>query len=170
MLWLTRPAIVRPLVAIMLVAAGVAVELRPRPTVLHPFAIEDLPAGSTIDDRSVTYRQIPDGMLMPVRLPIVADRAVRLGEPILEPGTIPTAPPDWWALDLPAPEAAGIGSPVRLVLTRSDTDPIGVTGLVIGRSDDGYGRPTALIAVPETWADLVGAAAEEDRVTVMVGR
>ena len=49
MLWLSRPPILRPLLAVVALASGLAIELMPADTVDHPFAVHDLPAGTVID-------------------------------------------------------------------------------------------------------------------------
>lgn len=169
MLWLSRPPILRPLLAVVALASGLAIELMPADTVDHPFAVHDLPAGTLIDEGDVEYREVPAGILEPVPLPAMGDRPVLAGEPLLAPSPVAPVPADWWAIELPAPAAARPGAAVRLVLS-NDGRPLGVEGMVASSGNDGFGEPSVLVAVPPEWADLVAAEAAGGEVTVMIRR
>jgi hypothetical protein len=61
--WLARPSYWRWAAAILLVGASLYFELRPTPTVDHPFAGVDLTAGSDITAAVIDWRSIPIGVL-----------------------------------------------------------------------------------------------------------
>jgi hypothetical protein len=168
-LWLTRPPILRPLLAVVALVSGLVIELMPANTVDHPFAVRDLPAGTLIDEDDVEYREVPAGLLEPVPLPATGDRPVLAGEPLLTPSPLTPVPADWWSIELPAPASARPGAAVRLVLS-NDGRPLGVEGLVASSGNDEFGDPSVLVAVPPEWADLVAAEAAGGQVTVMFRR
>lgn len=174
MLWLQRPPYLRYLAGGLIVALAVFVELRPTPTVEHPFALRDLSPGEAVDDQDVDWRQVPQGLLRPVALPGVLSQPVAAGEP-LTPTALsqdpPTAPEGWWVVEVPLPLAARRGQEVRLVLTPvlPGDPPATVPGVVVmpATPDDGLSGPApGLVAVPPDWVEATAAAVAELRVTV----
>ena len=169
MLWLSRPPILRPLLAAVALASGLTIELMPADMVDHPFAVRDLPAGTLIDEGDVEYREVPADILEPVPLPAMVDRPVLAGEPLLAPSPVAPIPADWWSIELPAPAAARPGAAIRLVLF-NDGRPLGVEGMVASSGNDQFGEPSVLVAVPPEWADRVAAEAAGGEVTVLIRR
>ncbi len=167
MLWLSRPAVLRPVLAALALVLGLTVELAPDQKVEHPFATRDLAAGATIDERDIEYRRIPAGLLAPVSLPTVTDRAVMAGEPLTRAADPVSIPPDWWSLQLTVPAEARSGSAVRLVMSGSGRIE-GVDGVVASTRMGEFGEPMALVAVPPSWADLVAAMALSGELTVLI--
>ena len=63
MYWLSRPSYWRWTAAILVVVASLYFELRPTPSVDHPFAGADLSAGSDVSTALIDWRPVPIGML-----------------------------------------------------------------------------------------------------------
>ena len=154
----------------MLIAAGaIWVELRPEPTVTHPFANSDIAPGAVVDETNTESRPVPAGTFDSIAMGLTALKAIRLGEPIL-PGDVgdpdQTIPAGWWVIEVPLPREAPIGAAARLVLLDSGEVVEGV--VVTAAVDDPLGSGLGLIAVePERAADAARATAE-GRVAVMI--
>jgi hypothetical protein len=159
---------VRWALAAILVVTGLAMEIRPDSTTRHPFAVDDLAVGDTIDETVVIWRDVPPGLLEPVVLPIVASRPLQEGDPILlGDASAPVSsgiPEGWWAVEVDLPAGARSGMSVKLV-----TDTVAVDGIVIDVTDGDFGERTGLVAVPGDTARRVAAAALDTRVMVMLG-
>jgi hypothetical protein len=156
----------------MMVLLALAVELRPRSMIDHPFARHDIAAGVEIGERDVEWRPVPAGFLPPIRPEGMATVAIPKGAPLV-PGLLaatPVVPAGWWALEVAIPEGAVPGAPLRLAIA-SDTGVELVPGLLISEGSDGaFGDVAGLVAVPEEQAARAAAAAATGRITVLVGR
>ena len=83
MLWLQTPPWGRWIAAGLVVLGAVWVELRPDPSVEHPFATEAIVAGTEIGDWNTKPQRVPAGMLEPVTVGGVALTDIAPGDPIL---------------------------------------------------------------------------------------
>lgn len=166
MFWLSRPPYVRWTAAALILAIGLFLELRPTPTVSHPFALDPIGVGEMVDTDRVRWVEVPAGLLPPVDLPVVADRAIAAGDPILSGGGEPdTGVPDgWWAIEVDLPAGARPGMAVRLVTPETATE-----GVIVETSQGDFGEYTGLVAVPSDMADRVAAAVMDASIVVMVG-
>lgn len=146
-------------------------EIRPQPGVLHPFAARDLSAGSELDEHSISWRRVPQGLLPSVEIHGVLRIDVAAGE-ALTPSMIggqPVAPDGWWALEMPVPAGTPNGAEVRLVVDVR-TSPRVIPGLVIRMIDsDGFDGAMGLVAVPESEVGAAAAAAADSTLEVLVG-
>ncbi|MGH8927846.1 MAG: hypothetical protein ACRDWH_05815 [Acidimicrobiia bacterium] len=171
MFWLARPSYGRWAVAILLVVVSVYFEIRPAPTVRHPFSGAPLAAGSELNEALIDWRHVPIGVLPPVNIEgrLLVD--VPAGQPLVPAliGTSPAIPAGWWALTVPVPEASIPGTEVRLVVDVR-TNPRVIPGLLIRTfQSTGLDGTTALVALPETEAGAVAAALADSALTVLVG-
>lgn len=169
MLWLTPPPYLRWAAAILLVVGAFAWDLHGRRTEPRPFAAETIPAGAPIGAESVTWRDVPVGLLPEVGLDAaVAAVDVASGSPLIPAVLRPpiTVPDGWWAVPVPLAPGVGAGEEVLLLLL----DPPGaVEGVVIEPADDAGGvEPTGLVAVPAERAGDVAAAAAYSALVVAV--
>ena len=167
MYWLSRPPVARYAFATALVLMALWLEVRPADTVLHPFAPHPIPLGTTLTPSEVEFRAVPSGLLPPVSLPQITDRSLNTGDPILPTDPLPAVPADWWALELPSAGGMSPGARVRVVVTGYDQPVVSTLGMVVDTGER-YGESTVMVAVAEEWADTVAAAAQEDRVILMV--
>ena len=169
MLWLSRPPYLRWVGAGVVVVLALYGRLAPVPTEPRPFAARPITVGEQITSTDVEMRDVPIGLLPPVQLPVVADRPVAVGEPILPPGRTVSVPENWWALELDVPPGAAPGAPARLVTSGTETTV--VPGLVVGvtgTADVFGGGLRALVAVPAEMVGIVAAAAVEQRLAVLL--
>ncbi|HVR32899.1 MAG TPA: hypothetical protein VMS74_09345 [Acidimicrobiia bacterium] len=167
MFWLSRPPYVRWALAAAVVLTGVFVEFRPPTTVPHPFAEFQIAIGEVVDDTSVMWRDVPVGLLAPVRLPLVSDRRIGVGEPVLGGNgaeDVSSIPDGWWAIEVDIPDGTRSGSTVRLVTATGVAD-----GVVVDVREGDFGERTALVAVPEAAISMVAAAVLDATMAVLVG-
>ena len=168
MFWLSRPPYVRWILAAVIVAMGLVMELAPDPNTRHPFVVADLAVGETIDDTVVTWRDVPTGLFEPVLLPTVASRALHAGDPVLvgdgSPASDSGIPEGWWGVEVDLPGGARSGMPVKLV-----TGAAAVDGIVVEVTDGDFGERKGLVAVPAKAAESVAAAALDTSVMVLLG-
>jgi hypothetical protein len=169
--WLARPSYLRWAGAILLVAVSLYFEVRPVPGVLHPFATRNLSAGSELDEGSIDWRRVPQGLLPEVETQGVLRIDVIAGE-ALSPSMVghqPVAPTGWWALEIPVPSGTRNGAEVRLVVD-TRTKPRVIPGVLIRMIDSGgFEGTTGLVAVPESEVGSAAAAAADSTLEVLVG-
>jgi hypothetical protein len=169
--WLARPSYWRWAVAILLVGTSVYFELRPTPTVDHPFAGADLAAGADIAQAEITWLPVPVGVLPETALEGFLLVDVASGQPlvpsVLDPA--PSIPTGWWAISVPVPEGSVPGTEVRLVVDVRGTPRV-VPGLVVRTFEEAtIEGTTALVAIPEGDAGAVAAALADGALSVLVG-
>lgn len=168
MFWLSRPPYLRWLFAALIVVGGLVAELLPDRTARHPFAIDHVAVGQSVDHSDVVWREVPDGLLAPVILPHVAERAIRPGEPLLAGGNGAGGqgdiPAGWWAVELDLPAGARPGMAVRVVTASGTFD-----GIVAQVRDGDFGERTGLVALPGDHADRVAPAVLDRAVIVLLG-
>jgi len=169
--WLARPSYWRWAAAILLVGGSLYFELRPTPSVRHPFAATALPAGVEMTDRNVSWREVPVGVLPETMVEGFLLVDVEAGQPIVPAmlGTAPSIPSGWWGLSVPVPEASLPGSEVRLVVDVRGVPRV-VPGVLIRTFDETtIEGTTALVAIPESEAGAVAAALADGALSVLVG-
>lgn len=170
MFLLGRPPTLRWVVAALVLAGAVWLDLRPPPTERHPFAARDVAAGETIGTGDVEMRQVLRGSLPSVRLPVVAGRHLEAGDPVLDTDLAADAasvPDGWWALPLDLPAGATPGTVVGVVLLDGATPQI-VEGVVTRAAvDEGFGEGQAVVALPADQAVRVARAVTAGETTVM---
>ncbi|MEX1126140.1 MAG: hypothetical protein WEE53_10810 [Acidimicrobiia bacterium] len=169
MLWLQTPPWGRWIATGLIVLGALWVELRPEPTVEHPFATEDIAAGAEIGEWNRRLQPVPDGMLEPVILDGVALTDIALGEPILA-STVgdrdEKIPDGWWAIEIALPGSVRPGDRAEMVLL--DTGSVVPAVVVAGVTDDPLGSGLGSVAVSGEHAAEVAAAAVNGRVAVMI--
>ncbi len=168
MYWLAPLPIRRYLAAVLLVAAALAWDLRPSPTVAHPFAATPLVAGTEIGEAMIRWERIPAGLLPPVDVAGLVRAPVAAGEPLLPShlDTAPAAPSGWWTVPLDLPASAVAGTAVRVAITSPGADDANLIPGVVVRAGDASGRGGA-VAVPEADAGRVAAASAGGRTLVL---
>ncbi|HSJ28916.1 MAG TPA: hypothetical protein VLB67_11945 [Acidimicrobiia bacterium] len=168
MFWLSRPPYLRWLLAATVVVGGIAVELLPSGTVRHPFTLEYVAIGQTVDEPDVVWREVPRGLLAPVALPHVVTRALHPGEPLLASVTTGAGgediPAGWWALEMDVPLGARPGMAVRLVTGAGTAD-----GIVAEVRAGDFGERSGLVALPGDQADRVAPSVLDRNVVVLLG-
>lgn len=170
MLWLQTPPWGRWIASGLIVLGALWVELRPQPSVEHPFATEDIAAGAEIGDWNSRLRSVAAGVLEPVILDGVALNDIASGEPILASsvGNRDEKVPDgWWTVDIALPRSAGPGDRAQIVLL--DTGSVVQAVVVTAVSADPLGSGLGSVAVSGEHAAEVAAATANGRVAVMIG-
>ena len=171
MYWLARPSYWRWAGATLIVGLSLYLELRPTPSVDHPFAGADLRAGADATLAEIVWRSVPLGIL-PETTPegfLLVD--VESGQPLLPAmlDTAPMIPPGWWALSVPVPEGSLPGSEVRLVVDVRQTPRV-VPGKLIRIFEETTIEGTnGMVAIPEDEAGAVAAALTDGGLSVLVG-
>lgn len=169
MIWLQTPPWGRWLLATAILLVGAWVELRPEPTVPHPFATEDIARGELIGAANSRQRPVPVGMLDPVPRGAVAARDINAGAPILPADTDPAVgavPAGWWTVSLPVPGGSRVGDRVLVVVIETGR---AVEGVVTAVADsDPFTGGSGGVAVPADHAGAVAKAALDGRLAVMV--
>lgn len=171
MYWLARPSYWRWAAAILLVGSSLYFELRPTPSVQHPFARADLEAGTEITEAGVVFRSIPIGVLPETVVEGILVVDVESGHPLLPDmlNAAPLIPAGWWGLTVPVPEESLPGSEVRLVVDVRGAPRV-VPGLLIRTFDETtIEGTTGLVAIPEGEAGAVAAALADSALSVLVG-
>ncbi|MGH8873888.1 MAG: SAF domain-containing protein [Acidimicrobiia bacterium] len=175
MLWLRRPPYLRWAAAGLLVLAATWLEVRPQPTVKHPFAVTEVPAGAHLTEAALEWRAVPVGLLPAVSRSGTLRRPLSAGEPVLpshlDQGARP--PSDWWALEARVPFDTAPGAAVQMVILPDvpGASARAVPGIVIRSgptSDPFLPDGTALVAVPPEEATEAAVAVAEGRVAVLV--
>ena len=169
MFWFGRRSYLRWLAAAALVLGAAVIELRPADTRLYPFAAEKIEPG---DPLTLEWRTLPAGAYaVPPLGGMVAAHALEQGEPITSSAVAgPLQVEDgWWALSLEVPARLAPGTPTLLVVAGESEAPVPGT-VVTSSAPDRFSAsgPTALIAVPESRAATVAAAAAARQLVVLV--
>jgi hypothetical protein len=169
-IWLQSPPWARWIASALIATAAIWVEVRPDPTVDHPFAVEDIAPGTVVDETNTENRPVPAGTFAPIDPGSTARVLIPAGDPILST-TIgkesEVVPPGWWVIEVAVPRSAVAGDPARLVLL--DTGEVVDGVVVIPALDVPLGSGRGMVAVgPEPAAEAARAAAE-GRVAVMIG-
>ena len=168
-IWLQSPPWARWIAALLIAAAAVWIEIRPAPTTLHAFAIEDIAAGTVVDHTNTETRPMPIGSLTPIELGQTALRPIHAGDPILATDigdSQEQVPSNWWAIELSLPRSAQAGDSARLVLLDGSDVVDGV--VVTPAGEDPLGSGLGTIAVPPDSAGEVARAVAEGRAAVMI--
>lgn len=171
MYWLARPSYWRWAAAILLVGASLYFELRPTPSVDHPFAGADLSAGSDVTTAAIDWRPVPIGSLPATALDGFLLVDVEMGQPLVAAmlGSAPPMPTGWWGVSVPVPEGSLPGAEVRLVVDIRGTPRV-VPGLLIRTFTEAtIEGSTALVAIPESEAGAVAAALADSALSVLIG-
>jgi hypothetical protein len=169
MLWLQPQPWLRWALAGVVALVVVYVELRPDPTVGHPFAVRPILTGETLDATNTEIRRLPRGLFDPVPPGAVASRVIPPGAPVLpqDVGAIASVVPEgWWVVSVPLPPSARAGGRVRLVVIDSGQVVDGV--VVEAGGMDTFGGATGGVAIPGQHAVAVARAAIDGRVAVLV--
>ena len=164
--WLRQPPYLRWIIAGVVLAVGIFLDLRPAAVVDYPYAAGDVHAGQSIAGH-VEWRRVP-AHLLPHWDGEVAGYAateVAAGTPLL-PGLVTAAavPESWWSVAIALPHAIGIGTPIRVAVGGTV-----VTGILGGEVvDTGY-QYVGPVAFPADDAALVAEAVASGAVVVMIG-
>ena len=145
------------------------IEFRPEPTTPHPFAAEDVTAGSIVDESNTKVRQVPLGTFAQVELGQVALDSIFAGDPVLASNigaSGQAVPSGWWSLEMPLPRGAHRGDSARIVLLDAEVVASGV--VVEDPDEDPLGSGLGLVAVESELAAEVARAAGEGRAVVMI--
>lgn len=171
MYWLARPSYWRWAAAILLVSTSLYFELRPTPTVDHPFAGADLVAGADIAQAEISWLPVPVGVMPQTVLEGFLLVDVASGQPLMPSmlDAAPSIPTGWWAISVPVPEGSIPSTEVRLVVDVRGTPRV-VPGLLIRSFEEStIEGTTALVAIPEGEAGAVAAALADGALSVLVG-
>ena len=174
MLWMSRPPYVRWTFIGLLVLVSLWLEIRPTPTVSHPFLTRDLARGEPVGE-ALEWREIPGGVLEPVAGIGLANHRLAEGQPLLQGDTVEIAlqvPPGWWVLDLPVPSEATAGTRIQLVVLpeagHQPVPPIGGIVTAVRKAEYAGDGPVGSVAFPPDLAATAAVAIAEDRVSVLV--
>ncbi len=174
MLWFSPRSYLKWVGAVAVVAFSWWIQLTPTPTTWHPFAVDDIAAGTDIAEHLFEYRETPAGLLPPIALEGTLTVTMAAGDPLLHSllsHDRAPVPEGWWAIELEAPPGLSPGSSVMLV---TGGDELGasqppVPGMVIRPwGEGGYAEETALIAVPEDHLSRLSTASAYGTLTVAV--
>lgn len=169
MLWLVQPPWAKWITIGLIGCLAFWLELRPDPTVDHPFATVDIAPGDEVGPHNTEMRPLPAGMLEPPPEHGVALRPIMAGSPILESQVgdeSAVIPAGWWIVGVDLPGGAVVGDRVRLVLLDSGETVEGVVASV--SSDDVFSELEGAVAVDPARASEVAVAAASGRVSVLV--
>lgn len=169
MIWLQTPPWGRWIAAGLIVLGALWVEFRPDPSVDHPFATEQIVAGTEIGDWNTRPQRVPAGLLEPVIVEGVALTDIAPGEPILASAVGDlgeTVPEGWWSIEIALPAGAAPGNKAEVVLLDSGATVPAV--VVTGTTDDPLGSGLGSVAVSGDRAAEVAAGVVNGRVAVMI--
>lgn len=169
MLWLQPPPWGRWAAAALILGFALWAELRPEPTVEHPFATETILPGEVLDELNTETRRLPAGLLDPPPPGSVALRQIAAGTPLVAGDASPEGrlvPPGWWIVAVQVPRHAAVGDRVQLVLVDSGQVVPGVVALA--PSEDPFDPTPGGVAVEPGAATRVAMAASGDRLVVLV--
>ncbi len=156
------------MVAIAIALVALWVEIRPDPTVDHPFATVAIHPGESVGDWNVEWKAVPVGLLDPVAPGSVAIHPVAAGNPILgsDIGDGETLiPQGWWTIEVEIGPQATIGE--RAMVVMLDTGTLARAVVVSASSDDPLGASRGAVAVEPDHAAEAAMAAAEGRLAVM---
>jgi hypothetical protein len=168
-IWLQTPPWGRWAIAALIAVISLWIEFRPDTLGPHPFAIGEIPAGTTVDETNTEMRLVPVGTFTAVELGEVSRLAIQAGDPVLasqlgEEGEV--APEGWWSLEMPLPLGSRPGDAARIVLL--DSDVVAEAVVIEDPDQDPLGSGTGLVAVESERAADVARAAGEGRAVVMI--
>ncbi len=174
MLWMSRPQYLRWILVGLLVLVSLWLEIRPTPTVSHPFLTRDLDRGEPVEE-ALEWREIAEGVLDSVPGTGFANRRLVGGQPLLPGDTVEVSlqvPPGWWLLDLPVPSDATVGGRISLVVRpeagQQPAPPIGGIVTAVRSGDYDGDAPIGAVAFPPDLAATAAVAIAEDRFSVLV--
>ena len=167
MFWLSRPPYWRWLLAGLIVAIALYMDITGPPTEPYPFVARSAAAG---DELHIEWRRIPTGLLPAAEAPPATTwRALEAGVPLVPgaAGEAPLVPEGWWALETNLPSTAVAGAAV-LVAVREPA--LQVTGVVVAPPATGsFGSALpGLIALPGEHAATVASALAEHRASILI--
>ena len=169
MIWLQSPPWGRWLLAILIAAVAVWVEVKPDATVEHPFAAAEIPSGTRVADASLEWRRVPAGTFEAIDLDSVTSRTVHEGEPLLassieeDTGVVPQG---WWVIETDVPDGARPGDRARLVMLDSG---VSVDAYIVATpSDDPFDSTPGSVAIDPAFATEAATAAAQGRIAVMI--
>jgi hypothetical protein len=168
-IWLQTPPWGRWAVAVCIAVVSLWIEFRPEEMVPHPFTVDQITAGTTVDETNTETRMVPVGTFTEVELGQVARSTLPAGDPVLasqlgEENEM--APEGWWSLEMPLPIGAKRGDAARIVLL--DSDVVAEAMVIEDADEDPLGSGTGLVAVESALAPDVARAAGEGRAVVMI--
>ena len=176
MYWFRRPPYFRWAAAAALVITAVWLDVRPQPTVSHPYAAVALTDGTLIEETMIDWRTIPADVLPDPGNPIgMVSRRVATGEPLVPSAVSRTrivAPEGWWTLETRLPQGARPGQSVHIILLGVGDVPQAIPGIVVAApTTDALALEDVpgLVAVPAESAAVAAAAVAEDQVAVILG-
>jgi hypothetical protein len=168
MLWLQTPQWGRWLIASLLATLALWIELRPEPTVDHPFAVIQILAGDEIGVVNTEMRPVPRGLLDSVGSG-VSSSAIAAGEPVLASNVVEAQshiPSGWWIVAADVPANTKPGDKVRVVLLITGEIVDGV--ITSAFNDDPFSATSGAIAVEADRAGEVAIAAADGQIAVLV--
>jgi hypothetical protein len=168
-IWLQTPTWGRWAVAALIAAVSLWIEFRPETMTPHPFAVDEITAGTQVDEANTETRMVPVGTFTTVELGQVTRATIQAGDPVLasqlgEEGA--AAPDGWWSLEMPLPLGSRRGDAARIVLL--DNDVVAEAIVIEDADEDPLGSGTGLVAVEPGRAADVARAAGEGRAVVMI--
>jgi hypothetical protein len=168
-IWLQTPPWGRWAIAACIAVVALWIEFRPDEMTPHPFAVDEISAGTTVDETNTEGRMVPIGTFTVVEMGQVARIAIPAGDPVLasqlgEEGEV--TPEGWWSLEMPLPLGARRGDAARIVLL--DSDVVAEAMVIEDADEDPLGSGTGLVAVEPALAPDVARAAGEGRAVVMI--
>jgi hypothetical protein len=135
----------------------------------HPFAVDEISAGTTVDGANTETRMVPVGTFSEVELGQVARITIPPGDPVLASQLgeeYESIPEGWWSLDMPLPLGSRPGDAARIVLL--DSEVVAEAVVIEDPDQDPLGSGTGLVAVEAERAAEVARAAGEGRAVVMI--
>jgi hypothetical protein len=153
----------------MVTAIAFWLEIRPDPTIDHPFAVTDIAAGEAIGDHNTELRRVPAGLFDAPEEDAHALVDLPAGTPVLASQTGPrrlVMPEGWWVVALDVPLNADIGEPVRVILFDENRTVDGFVSAI--GSSDGFTSTRGGVAVAPEAASDVAVAAAAGRLAVLL--
>ncbi len=169
MLWLETPPWGRWIAATLIVVGAIWVEVRPEPSVPHPFATVDIAVGEEVGDWNTELRDVPSELMDEAPRSGFATVDIAQGEPILASHLGDRGrgvPRGWWQFDTMVPQQAVPGEEARVVLLDTGVTVAAVIAQVAG--DDPLGSGMGSVAVAPEHAAEVAAAAAAGRTAILV--
>jgi hypothetical protein len=168
MLWLQTPPWGRWLIASLLATLALWIELRPEPTVEHPFAIVEIVPGDDIGAGNTENRRVPRDLFQSVGSG-VASVAIKPGDPVLASDVVEKksyVPTGWWIVAADVPIDTNPGDRVRVVLLATGEIVDGV--ITSAADDDPFSATSGAIAVEPGRSSEVAMAAADGEIAILV--